>query len=140
MNIELRKLTIADYNDLRESMQQAYVDSGSGVWSKAKIQNLIDIFPQGQMCITVDEKVVACSLSIIVDYDIFGDNHTYEDITGKYSFSTHTASGNVLYGIEVFVHPEYRGLRLARRLYEARKELCETLNLESIIAGTYFFE
>jgi len=135
MNIELRKLTIEDYNDLRESMQQAYLDSGNGVWSKAKIQNLLNIFPEGQLCIAVDEKVVACSLSIIVDYDIFGDNHTYEKITGKYSFSTHTPQGNVLYGIEVFVHPEYRGLRLARRLYEARKELCELLNLESIIAG-----
>lgn len=135
MNIELRKLTIEDYNDLRESMQQAYLDSGNGVWSKAKIQNLLNIFPEGQLCISVDDKVVACSLSIIVDYDIFGDNHTYEKITGKYSFSTHTPQGNVLYGIEVFVHPEYRGLRLARRLYEARKELCELLNLESIIAG-----
>jgi predicted amidohydrolase len=135
MNIELRKLTIEDYNDLRESMQQAYLDSGNGVWSRAKIQNLLNIFPEGQLCIAVDDKVVACSLSIIVDYDIFGDNHTYEKITGKYTFSTHTSLGNVLYGIEVFVHPEYRGLRLARRLYEARKELCELLNLESIIAG-----
>jgi predicted amidohydrolase/GNAT superfamily N-acetyltransferase len=135
MNIELRKLTIDDYNDLRESMQQAYLDSGNGVWSKAKIQNLLNIFPEGQLCISVDDKVVACSLSIIVDYDIFGDNHTYEQITGKYTFSTHTAKGNVLYGIEIFVHPDYRGLRLARRLYEARKELCELLSLESIIAG-----
>jgi predicted amidohydrolase/GNAT superfamily N-acetyltransferase len=135
MNIEIRKLTIEDYKDLRESMVQAYDTSGNGVWSKANIQNLLNIFPTGQQCIAVDDKVVACSLSIIVDYDIFGDNHTYEDVTGKYTFSTHTASGNVLYGIEVFVHPEYRGLRLGRRLYEARKELCETLNLESIIAG-----
>ena len=135
MNIELRKLTIADYNDLRESMHQAYLDTGNGIWSKAKIQNLLNIFPEGQLCIAVDDKVVACSLAIIVDYDIFGDNHTYEKITGNYSFSTHTSLGNVLYGIEIFVHPEYRGLRLARRLYEARKELCELLNLESIIAG-----
>ena len=135
MNIELRKLTIGDYKDLRESMVQAYDTSGNGIWSKANIQNLLNIFPNGQQCIAVDDKVVACSLSIIVDYDIFGDNHTYEDVTGNYTFSTHTASGNVLYGIEVFVHPEYRGLRLGRRLYEARKELCETLNLESIIAG-----
>ncbi|RZK43228.1 MAG: GNAT family N-acetyltransferase [Pedobacter sp.] len=135
MNIEIRKLTISDYKDLRETMVQAYDASGSGIWSKANIQNLLNIFPDGQQCITVDGVVVACSLSIIVDYDIFGDNHTYEQITGKYTFSTHTSKGNVLYGIEVFVHPEYRGLRLARRLYEARKELCELLNLESIIAG-----
>ncbi|WP_461790768.1 GNAT family N-acetyltransferase [Pedobacter sp.] len=135
MNIELRKLGIEDYQDLRESMQQAYLDSGNGVWSKAKINDLLRIFPEGQLCIAVDGKVVACSLSIIVDYDLFGDTHTYEKITGKYTFSTHTPHGNVLYGIEIFVHPEYRGLRLARRLYEARKELCELLNLESIIAG-----
>lgn len=135
MNIEIRKLTIEDYNDLRESMLQAYDASGNGIWSKANIQNLLNIFPDGQSCIAVDDKVVACSLSLIVDYDIFGDNHTYEQITGKYTFSTHTPQGNVLYGIEIFVHPEYRGLRLARRLYEARKELCERLNLESIIAG-----
>ena len=44
MNIELRKLTIEDYNDLRESMQEAYLDSGNGVWSKAKIQNLLNIY------------------------------------------------------------------------------------------------
>ena len=41
----------------------------------------------------------------------------------------------MLYGIDVFVHPEYRGMRLARRLYEARKELCERLNLKAIVAG-----
>lgn len=135
MNIELRKLTIDDYDGLRESMQEAYHDSGNDYWPKSNIQKLLRLFPEGQICITVDNKVVACALSIIVDYDVFGDNHTYEQITGKYSFSTHTSKGNVLYGIEVFVHPEYRGLRLARRLYEARKELCESLNLESIIAG-----
>ena len=135
MNIDSRKLTIADYTDLRETMVQAYDASGNGIWSKANIQNLLNIFPDGQHCVAVDGKVVACSLSIIVDYDIFGDNHTYEDITGKYTFSTHTAHGNVLYGIEIFVHPDYRGLRLARRLYEARKELCELWSLESIIAG-----
>jgi GNAT superfamily N-acetyltransferase len=29
------------------------------------------------------------------------------------------------------VHPEYRGMRLARRLYEARKELCRERNLRA---------
>jgi predicted amidohydrolase/ribosomal protein S18 acetylase RimI-like enzyme len=135
MNIEVRKLTKEDYNDLKDSMMQAYDASGNSIWSRASIQNLLNIFPEGQLCVAVDDKVVACSLSIIVEYDIFGDNHTYEQITGKYTFSTHTSLGDVLYGIEVFVHPDFRGLRLARRLYEARKELCEKLNLKSIIAG-----
>ncbi len=74
-------------------------------------------------------------MSLILDYDRFGDKHTYVDVTGNYQFNTHDPNGDVLYGIEVFVRPDYRGLRLARRLYDARKELCESLNLKGIIAG-----
>lgn len=135
MNIEIRKLTLADYDDLRESMEQAYDTLGGDIWSQKTIIKLIKIFPEGQLCIAVDNKVVACCLSIIVDYKEYGDKHTYKMITGNYTFSTHDPSGDTLYGIEIFVSPEYRGLRLARRLYEARKELCEALNLKSIIAG-----
>lgn len=135
MNIETRKLTLEDYDDLKESMEQAYDTLGGQIWSKQTIDKLLKLFPEGQLCIAVDDKVVACSLAIIVEYDEYGDKHTYELITGKYTFSTHNPNGDTLYGIEIFVSPEYRGLRLGRRLYEARKELCETLNLKSIIAG-----
>ncbi|MET3114065.1 putative amidohydrolase/GNAT superfamily N-acetyltransferase [Pedobacter sp. CG_S7] len=135
MNIELRKLTLEDYDDLKESMAQAYDTLGGQIWSKATIAKLLKLFPEGQLCIAVDDKVVACSLAIIVDYDQYGDKHTYQMITGSYTFSTHDPNGDVLYGIEIFVSPEFRGLRLGRRLYEARKELCESLNLKSIIAG-----
>jgi predicted amidohydrolase/ribosomal protein S18 acetylase RimI-like enzyme len=135
MNIEIRKLTLEDYDDLKESMEQAYDTLGGQIWSKQTIAKLLKLFPDGQLCIAVDEKVVACSLSIIVDYDEYGDKHTYQMITGRYTFSTHDPNGDTLYGIEIFVSPEYRGLRLGRRLYEARKELCESLNLKSIIAG-----
>jgi predicted amidohydrolase len=51
------------------------------------------------------------------------------------TFNTHNPKGNILYGIEVFIHPQYRGLRLARRMYEYRKEICETLNLKAIMFG-----
>ncbi|MDQ1138721.1 putative amidohydrolase/GNAT superfamily N-acetyltransferase [Pedobacter agri] len=135
MNIEIRKLTLEDYADLKESMLQAYDSMGGSIWPKSSIAKLLNIFPEGQLCIAVDDKVVACSLSIIVEYDEYGDRHTYKLITGDYSFTTHDPNGDTLYGIEIFVHPEFRGLRLGRRLYEARKELCESLNLKSIIAG-----
>ncbi len=77
----------------------------------------------------------SCALSIIVDYKKFGDEHTYKQITGNYTFNTHTRKGDVLYGIEIFIHPDYRGLRLGRRLYDARKDLCENLNLRAVIFG-----
>ena len=87
------------------------------------------------MCIKVDDKLVGAALSLIIDYKSLGDNHTYKDATGDYTFSSHNPNGDVLYGIEVFIRSEHRGLRLGRRLYEARKELCEKFNLRAIIAG-----
>lgn len=135
MQIETRPLTVEDYPGLVETMRRAYPQMSEYVWSKKSIEKLTKIFPQGQICITVDGKLAAVALSIIVNYDEFGDDHTYSDITGNYTFNTHTSTGNVLYGIEVFVDPEFRELRLGRRLYDARKELCELLNLRSIILG-----
>jgi predicted amidohydrolase/GNAT superfamily N-acetyltransferase len=134
LEIEIIPLKLTDYNDLKESMLKAY-DVWGAYWKEERIQKLLDIFADGQICVKVNDKVVGCALSIIVDYIRFGDDHNYEQITGNYSFSTHDPKGDVLYGIEVFISPDYRGMRLARRLYNARKELCEKLNLRAIIAG-----
>lgn len=134
MKVEVRQLRIEYYNDLKQSMINAY-KGWETYWSEKSIEKLIEIFPDGQICVLVDNKVVGTALSIIVDYERFGDNHTYSQITGNYTFSTHDPKGDVLYGIEIFIDPNYRGLRLARRLYNARKELCEHLNLRAIVAG-----
>ena len=133
--IGLRNLLLRDYKELRSSMIAAYDDIDSAIWQEHHISKLLQLFPDGQICITVDGKVVGTALSIIVDYKKFGDDHTYKTITGNFTFKTHDPDGDVLYGIEVFIHPDFRGLRLGRRLYEARKELCENLNLRAIIAG-----
>ncbi len=134
MEVTVRPLKEEDYKGLREAMSAAYEGLGS-VWREGSIKRLLDIFPSGQICVEVDGKVAACALSIIVQYNLFGDEHTYEEITSNYTFTTHDDNGDVLYGIEVFVHPDFRGLRLARRLYDARKELCEQLNLKEIKVG-----
>ncbi len=133
--VEIRELQTSDYMGLRDSMLVAYKNWHGSVWELEQIKKLLTIFPEGQMVVLVNDKVAGVALSIIVNYDEFGHDHTYKQITGYYTFNTHHSDGDVLYGLEVFVHPDYRGLRLARRLYDARKELCERLNLKSIIFG-----
>jgi predicted amidohydrolase len=133
--IEVRNLTIGDYQHLKESMIQAYAGMGGQPWKEESLARLIQKFPEGQIGIVLNGKVVGCALSIIVNYSKFGDNHTYKQITGNYTFDTHDPNGDTLYGIEVFIHPQSRGLRLARRLYDARKMLCEGMNLRAIVVG-----
>ncbi len=135
LSIEIRNLRIEDYRDLKSSMIEAYSDWEDSYWREEEISKLLEIFPEGQIGAFVNGKVAGSALSLIIDYKQFGDQHTYQKITGDSSFSTFDADGDVLYGIDVFIHPEYRNLRLGRRLYDARKELCETLNLKAIMAG-----
>jgi len=133
--IELRHLTIEDYEGLKTSMISAYENWQGVYWGRENIAKLLKIFPKGQIAILVDEKIVGCALSLRIKYNLFGDSHTFQEITGNYTFSTHSNTGDVLYGIEIFIEPGYRGLRLGRRLYDARKELCENLNLKAIVFG-----
>ncbi|MGJ3241884.1 MAG: GNAT family N-acetyltransferase [Opitutales bacterium] len=116
-------------------MELSYAGIDTELWNRKELSRLLKKFPEGQVAIEVNGKAVGCALAIIVDYSRFGDTHTYDQITANDTFTTHDPDGDVLYGIEVFVHPEYRGMRLARRLYEARKELCDALNLRGIILG-----
>jgi predicted amidohydrolase len=134
-NIELKYLTLDDYEELKSAMIASYTNLGTGYWKEKQIKKLIDIFPEGQVVIKINGELAGTALSIVIDSASFEDVHTYEEITGQYTFSTHDQDGDVLYGIEVFIKPDFRGLRLGRRLYDYRKELCEKLNLKGIVFG-----
>ncbi|PJB11268.1 MAG: carbon-nitrogen hydrolase [Flavobacteriales bacterium CG_4_9_14_3_um_filter_40_17] len=134
-NIALEYLSINDYLELKEVMIDAYHNMPNSFWQAKHIQKLIDLFPEGQIAIKIDGKLAGCTLAIIIDYIDLEDEHTYREVTGDYSFSTHTPKGDTLYGIDVFIKPGFRGLRLGRRLYDFRKELCEKMNLKGIVFG-----
>ncbi len=134
-NVELSFLSMSDYADLKQALIDAYPSMSDPYWKKHQIQSLIDRFPDGQVVIKVNGEFAGCALSIIVDYKKFDHNHTYREITDNYTFGTHTNNGDMLYGIDVLIKPEFRGLRLGRRLYDYRKELCEQLNLKGIAFG-----
>lgn len=131
-NIQLSLLNINDYQELKLAMIDSYLNMPDSYWKEQHIQKLIDLFPEGQVVIKINNQIAGCALSIILNYDLFEDKHTYREITGDYTFSTHDDKGDVLYGIDVFIKPEFRGLRLGRRLYDYRKELAERLNLKGV--------
>ena len=133
--IVLRGLTKSDYPDIKQIMDRVYKRMG-GAWTSSEYETLIQKFPEGQICIEDNGHVVAAALTILVNAEeLENRRHTYDDVVSGGKMSGHDPEGNALYGVDVFVDPDYRGLRLGRRLYDARKQLCETLNLKSIIFG-----
>ncbi|RED46823.1 putative amidohydrolase [Winogradskyella eximia] len=134
-NIELKYLTVDDFEELKLATLESYGGVLDSYWKKHHIERLTSIFPQGQVVIKIDGVIAGSALSLIVDYDKIDDNHTYADIIEGETFKNHDPYGDVLYGIDVFIKPEFRGLRLGRRLYDYRKEICENLNLKGIVFG-----
>ena len=132
--LKLRNLRLADYNDVQEIMELVYPNM-DGAWTREQFASQIARFPEGQICIEDNGKVVASALSLIIEYSHYGDRHTYWQIIGNGYLTTHDPNGDTLYGVDVFVDPKYRDMRLGRRLYDARKELCEKLNLRAIVVG-----
>lgn len=95
----------------------------------------LELFPEGQICLEYNGEIVGTALSLIVDFEDYGDKHTYYEICDLGFIRNHNAKGRNLYGIEVGVNEEYRGMQLGRRLYEGRKKICKELNLENILIG-----
>ncbi|RME40546.1 MAG: GNAT family N-acetyltransferase [Deltaproteobacteria bacterium] len=133
--VELVYLQFEDYPELKKIMEAAYASMPDSYWKEHHIKALLEKFPEGQVVVKVNGELAGCALSIIVPDELVQRRHTYREITGNYTFNTHTPDGDWLYGIDVFIKPDYRGMRLGRRLYDYRKELCEKLNLKGIAFG-----
>lgn len=123
--------------DIEEIVEVANLGFGiPGVAFEAEhYRSHVRIFPEGQFCVEYKGKIVGACSSIIVNFDEYGEDHSFDEISGDGYIRNHNPDGENLYGIDVVVHPDYRHMKIGRRLYEARRRLCRKLNLKSILFG-----
>ena len=132
--LEIRPLTLEDYDEV--SLLQRACFPGVDPWSKDDLAAQIRRFPEGQIGIELDGKLVATSSSLIVLGDDWQNLHDFDEVTTNGTIEEHDDEGDTLYGTDIAVSPEHRNQRLARRIYEYRKELMRRYNLRRLfIAG-----
>lgn len=132
--LEVRHLTIDDIVAIRQLHHRCFPSIDS--YTEQHLESHLTLFAEGQIGVELDGVLVATSSSLIVDAEEYAGWHTYEEVSGKDTLSTHDPEGDVLYGIDMAVDPAVRGMRLSRRIYDARKRLCRRLNLRGmLIAG-----
>jgi len=108
---------------------------GMKPWSQEQYDSQLEIFPEGQIGIEIDGKLAASSSSLILSYDPGMEWHNWKKVSDNGMIKNHNPNGDTLYGIEIMVDPEFRGMRLSRRIYEARKNVCRQKNLARIMIG-----
>jgi predicted amidohydrolase/GNAT superfamily N-acetyltransferase len=104
-------------------------------YSAGMIRGQINNFPDGQFVAIFEDKVVGYCASSRIDENLALSQHDWETISGNGFGSRHDPTGDWLYGIEMAVDARRRGLRIGKRLYEARRTLAERLELKGIVFG-----
>ncbi|TMN23269.1 bifunctional GNAT family N-acetyltransferase/carbon-nitrogen hydrolase family protein [Lentibacillus cibarius] len=132
--IVIRKIQEEDIDEIVQIAQLGF-ENADIAFERKHYESHINIFPEGQVCVLYNGKIIGSSSSLIVNYDEYGDEHSIDDISGNGYITNHNPNGKNLYGIDVVVHPDFRHLKIGRRLYEERRKLCKKYNLESIIFG-----
>jgi predicted amidohydrolase/GNAT superfamily N-acetyltransferase len=131
--LEIRNATANDVPAVLTLISRAY--PGFGNYSAGQILGQINNFPEGQFVAVLEGTIVGYCASSRIDEAVALAPHDWTTITGNGFGSRHDATGDWLYGTEMAVDDRQRGLRIGKRLYDARRALAERLELRGIVFG-----
>lgn len=89
----------------------------------------LQVFPEGQFVLTNEEMIIGMTTTQRMNFDLLSYQHTFLETSGDGWMSHHQPEGEWLYGLDMGIHPEFRGRGGARLLYRARQQLVRRLGL-----------
>ena len=99
----------------------------------------LDIFPEGQFVLTTGGafdgdhqtggQIIGSSTTMLTTFDFGAPHHRFRDTFGGGWLTRHESAGDWLYGLDMSIHPAWRGRGGARLLYRARHQLARHLGL-----------
>jgi len=131
--IKVRNATIKDVKEIAELSKSVY--GKDFCFKEDHIRGQINTFPQGQFVVLMEDNIVGYCSTFIISAELALKPHTFKEITGHGFGSLHDPNGEYLYGMEVCVDKNMRGMKIGGRLYAARKKLCQNLELKGIVFG-----
>jgi ribosomal protein S18 acetylase RimI-like enzyme len=95
----------------------------------------LTVFPAGQFVIGEGGAVVGMTTTMRIDFDFEHYRHSFEELFAGGWLGRHDPDGAWLYGLDIGIHPAWRGRGLARMLYRARQHLVKALGLKGQLTG-----
>lgn len=89
-------------------------------WKPRHIAAHLRVFPEGQLVAVSGAKVIASATNARVSEERWDAHGSWMATIGGPMLEGHDPEGQVLVGLDIAVHPEWRGKGVARALYEAR--------------------
>ena len=129
--LELRLATPKDVAEIVALTGRVYKDEGP--YLRGQIAGQVANFPEGQFVAVLEGAIVGYAACFIVKEWRAFRQHTWDEITGDGHAARHDETGDWLYGMEVCVDPAIRRLKIASRLYEARRALVRDRGLKGTV-------
>jgi GNAT superfamily N-acetyltransferase len=132
----LRNATADDVIQMEYVQKQCYPTlDKSELLNREHFINHINIFPEGQFVIEREGVIIGSTSTMLVYFP--KENKSFLDETDDlWITNKHKPDGDWMYGLDMGVLPEYRGLGLSRELYLVRQEVCKKRRLKGqVIAG-----
>lgn len=119
INLKFELYQACYYNDLKEIMQICFHDiKGQNYSTFDEIELMSSLYPRGQIICTYNGKLIGANLSRIVPFDRYKENHTQFMCSDQNLFLEDAIYGDSVYGLDVFVHPDYRYLKVGKTIVE----------------------
>jgi GNAT superfamily N-acetyltransferase len=122
---QLRQLELVCFPNLEDS----------DLLTEDEVRDQEEAFPEGAFMVLDGESVVGMASGVFIDFDLTDLQHSLSDIVGMDDVYPHNPDGEWYYGLDIAVHPDYRGLGIGNKLYDLRKEVVRRFNKHGIIAG-----
>lgn len=104
----------------------------SALYTAAQFRHHLEVFPEGQWVAVDTRRMVPAGFTstFLLNIDFTAPHlvSVYKD-TDQGWFNTHVPGGDYLYGADMCVAVDYRGLGIARMFYDRRKAFCRELGL-----------
>lgn len=102
------------------------------LWKREHLERHLEIFPEGQFVAVESGDVIGSASSLLISEAHYRAHHDWETTVGGHFLTAHDSQGSTLYGVDISVHPDFRGCGVGRALYDARKNLVRKLDLEKL--------
>ena len=100
------------------------------LWQSQHIAHHLQLFPAGQFVALAEGMVVASASSTRISEENWNSHLNWQETVGGPFLKTLDPLGSTLYGLDISVHPDFRGKGVGRRLYHHRFDLVRGLNLK----------
>lgn len=107
-------------------------------WQPGQIAAHVRLFPAGALCAVADadNTLIGSATAHCITFDPAHPAHTWAQVSADGWLTNHEPRGDTLYGVDVAVHPHWRGRGVARAFYHARFALVRHLGLKRFLCGS----